>query len=62
MRLLSLSYPVAGVAIMVASCFQSVGKASQALVLTLGGILLVKLPVLLLASKLFALNGGATGV
>jgi Na+-driven multidrug efflux pump len=55
--LLSLSYPLSGVALLVATYFQSVGKATQALFLTLGGILLVKLPVLLLASTLFALNG-----
>jgi Na+-driven multidrug efflux pump len=57
MRLLSLSYPLSGVAIMVAAYFQSIGKARQALLLTLGGILLFKLPVLLLASRLFTLNG-----
>lgn len=57
LRLLSLSYPISGVAIMVAAYFQSVGKAKEALMLTLGGIFLVKLPVLLLASRLFALNG-----
>lgn len=57
LRLLSLAYPLSGVAIMVAAYFQSVGKAKEALLLTLGGILLVKLPVLLLASRLFALDG-----
>jgi putative MATE family efflux protein len=57
LRLLALSYPLGGVAIMVAAYFQSVGKAKEALRLTLGGILLVKLPVLLLASRWFALNG-----
>jgi putative MATE family efflux protein len=57
LRLLALSYPVGGIAIMVAAYFQSVGKAREALTLTLGGILLVKLPVLLLAARLFALNG-----
>lgn len=57
LRLLALSYPVSGVAIMVAAYFQSVGKAKNAFILTLGGIFLVKLPVLLLASMLFALNG-----
>jgi len=57
LRLLALSYPTGGVAILVAAYFQSVGKAKEALTITLGGILLVKLPVLLLASRLFALNG-----
>lgn len=57
LRLLSLSYPLSGVAIVVAAYFQSVGRAKEALFLALGGILLVKLPVLLLTSRLFALNG-----
>lgn len=50
LRLLSLAYPLSGVGILVAAYFQSVGKAREALWLTLGGILVVKLPVLLLAS------------
>ena len=57
LRLLALSYPVGGIAVMVAAFFQSVGKARQALALTLGGILVVKLPVLWLAARLFALSG-----
>jgi Na+-driven multidrug efflux pump len=57
LRFLALSYPLSGVALMVAAYFQSVGKAQKALLLTLGGILLVKLPVLLLASQWFALKG-----
>jgi putative MATE family efflux protein len=57
LRILSLSYPLSGMAIMVAAYFQSVGKAKDALILILGGIIFVKLPVLLLASRLFALNG-----
>ena len=57
LRLMSLAYPLSGVGILVAAYFQSVGKAREALLLTLGGILLVKLPVLLLASRAFALNG-----
>jgi putative MATE family efflux protein len=57
LRLLSLAYPLSGVGILVAATFQSVGKARDALLLTLGGILLVKLPVLLLASRFFDLNG-----
>jgi Na+-driven multidrug efflux pump len=57
LRFLSLAYPVSGVGLMVAAYFQSVGRAKEALVLTLGGTLFVKLPVLLLASRLFALNG-----
>ncbi|MCB9420443.1 MAG: MATE family efflux transporter [Ardenticatenaceae bacterium] len=57
LRLLALSYPVTGVAMITAASFQSVGRAKEALLLTLGGIILVKLPVLLLASRLFSLNG-----
>ena len=57
LRLLSLSYPIGGIAFMVAAFFQSTGNAREALALTLGGIIFVKLPVLLLASRLLALNG-----
>jgi Na+-driven multidrug efflux pump len=42
--------------VVVAAAFQSVGRARDALLLTIGGIL-VKLPVLLVASSLFSLNG-----
>ncbi|WP_437287419.1 MATE family efflux transporter [Sorangium sp. So ce406] len=57
LRLLALSYPLTGVAMVTAASFQSIGRAREALLLTLGGILLVKLPVLLLASRLFSLTG-----
>lgn len=57
LRLLSLSFPVSGLALMVATFFQSVGRAKEALSITLGSIILVKLPVLLIASRLFGLNG-----
>ena len=57
LRILSFACPLGGVSVMVAAYFQSTGKAREALMIALGGILLVKLPVLLLASKLFALNG-----
>lgn len=57
LRLLALSYPLTGVAMVTAASFQSVGRAREALLLTLGGILLVKLPALLLASRLFSLTG-----
>jgi Na+-driven multidrug efflux pump len=56
LRLLALAYPLAGVGVIVAAAFQSVGRARDALLLTIGGIL-VKLPVLLVASSLFSLNG-----
>lgn len=57
LRLLALAYPLTGVSMVVAASFQSVGQAKQALLLTLGSIILVKLPVLLLAARLFSLTG-----
>ena len=57
LRLFALACPVAGVSLMVSAYFQSIGRAKEALTLTLGGILLVKLPVLLLASRFFSLSG-----
>lgn len=57
LRLLALSYPLTGVAMITAASFQSVGRAREALLLTLGGIILVKLPVLLVATRLFSLTG-----
>jgi Na+-driven multidrug efflux pump len=42
---------------MVAAYFQSAGRAKEALMITLGGILLVKLPVLLVGASLFSLTG-----
>ena len=57
LQLFSLAYPVNGVALLVAAYFQSIGKAKEALFLTLGGIFLVRLPILLLNSRFFALNG-----
>lgn len=57
LRLLALAYPLTGVAMITAASFQSIGRAKEALLLTLGGILLVKLPVLLLATRFFSLTG-----
>ncbi len=57
LRLLALACPLGGISVMVAAYFQAVGRAREALVLTLGGIILVKLPVLLLSSSLFSLTG-----
>lgn len=57
LRLLALAYPLSGVALVTAGAFQSSGQARQALLLTLGGALLVKPPVLLLSSALFSVNG-----
>ena len=57
LRLRALAYPVTGVSLITAASFQSVGRAKEAFLLTFGGILLIKLPVLLLSSSLFSLNG-----
>lgn len=57
LRLMALACPLGGISVMVAAYFQSVGRFKEALALTLGGILLVKLPVLLLSSSLFSLTG-----
>lgn len=57
LRLMALAFPVSGISLIVAAYFQAVGRAKEALVITLGGILLVKLPVLLAASSLFSLTG-----
>jgi Na+-driven multidrug efflux pump len=55
LRLLALSYPFGGAAIMIAAYFQSVSKPKEALMITMGGVLLVKLAVLLLPCSLFAI-------
>lgn len=57
LRLMALAYPLGGISVMVAAYFQSAGRAREALILTLGGIILIKLPILLLASNLFSLTG-----
>jgi putative MATE family efflux protein len=57
LRLLALAYPLVGVSLVTAASFQSVGRAKEALLLTLGSIILIKLPVLLLAARLFSLTG-----
>ncbi len=57
LRLMALASPVSGISVMVAAYFQSVGRAKEALIITLGGTLLVKLPVLWLSSSLFGLTG-----
>jgi putative MATE family efflux protein len=57
LRIIAFACPLGGVSVMVAAYFQSAGRAKEALVIALGGIILIKLPVLLLASRLFALNG-----
>jgi Na+-driven multidrug efflux pump len=56
LRLMALAYPLAGVGVVVAAAFQSVGRARDALLLTVGGIV-AKLPILLVAASLFSLNG-----
>jgi Na+-driven multidrug efflux pump len=57
LRLLALAYPLVGVSMITAASFQSVGRAKDALLLTLGSIILVKLPVLLLGARMFSLRG-----
>lgn len=57
LRLMAFACPLGGVSLLVAAYFQSIGRARDALIITLGGIILVKLPVLLLASSLFSLTG-----
>ncbi len=57
LKWMALAFPVSGISVMVAAYFQAVGRAREALIITLGGIILVKLPVLLLASSLFSLTG-----
>lgn len=57
LRLMALAFPVSGISVMVAAYFQAVGRPREALMITLGGILLVKLPVLLLSASLFSLTG-----
>lgn len=57
LRLLALACPLVGMPVLAAAYFQAVGRAKEALLITIGGILLVKLPVLLLAARLFSLTG-----
>ena len=57
LRFLSLACPLSGISVMVAASFQALGRAKEAFLITLGGIILVKLPVLLLAFSLFSLTG-----
>jgi len=57
LRLMAFACPMVGISLMVAAYFQSAGRAKEALLITLGGIILVKLPILLLASSLFSLTG-----
>ncbi len=57
LKWMALAFPVSGISVMVAAYFQAVGRAREALIITLGGIILVKLPVLLLVSYLFSLTG-----
>lgn len=57
LRLMALAGPLGGISVMVAAFFQAAGRAREALIITLGGILLVKLPALLLCASLFSLTG-----
>ena len=57
LRLMALACPVSGISVLIAAYFQSAGRAKEALLITLGGIMLIKLPVLLITSRLFSLTG-----
>ncbi len=57
LRFFAFACPLTGVSILVSAYFQSIGKAKEALIITLGGIILVKLPVLLIAANWFFING-----
>lgn len=57
LRWMALAYPLLGVSMVVATVFQSLGFPGKALTLTLGGIVLVKLPVLLLSAHVLGLMG-----
>ncbi len=57
LQFLALSYPLTGVSIIISASFQSMGRAKEAFIITLGSIFLVKIPVLIIASKMFSLNG-----
>ncbi len=57
LRLMALACPLGGISVLVAAYFQSAGRVKEALALTLGGIVLVKLPVLLVSARLFSLTG-----
>ncbi|MFN8530270.1 MAG: MATE family efflux transporter [Anaerolineae bacterium] len=57
LRLMAFACPLGGISVMIAAYFQSAGRAREALLITLGGVIFVKLPVLLIASGLFSLTG-----
>jgi putative efflux protein, MATE family len=54
---LALALPIGGVSMVAAAYFQSIGRAGNALIITLGGILVVRLPLLFALSELFGLLG-----
>ena len=57
LRLMALACPIGSINLIVAAYFQSIGRAKDALLITVGGLIFVKLLVLMLAANLFALNG-----
>jgi putative MATE family efflux protein len=57
LRMMALSLPLAGIVLMVSAYFQATGKASIAVGLSLGGIIIIRIPVLIILSILFGLNG-----
>ncbi len=56
-RRMALAFPLCGITLMVSAYFQATGNASKAVALSLGGIIAVKIPVLITLSLLFGLNG-----
>lgn len=57
LRMVSLANPLAGVVLMITAYFQAAGKALKAVALSFGGILAVRIPVLLIMAIAFKLNG-----
>ncbi len=57
LKMMSLAFPLSGIVLMVSAYFQATGKASMAVMLSLGGIIAVRIPVLIIMASLFDLNG-----
>ncbi len=57
LKILSLSYLVKGIPVIVSSVYQSMGKPITSVILLCIGILIVQLPLILILNELFGLNG-----
>jgi len=57
LRMMALSYPLAGIAVLVAAYFQAIGRPRPSWVLSVAGVLAVRVPAVLLLGLL-----GVTGV